>query len=338
MKAFAKTRLKDVLDALAADATVWVPAVAAGGGAFLPWGPGVEPTLDTNPRRGPKAALFPATEKVYRYDLAGGEASVTPLAPAGRTVLFAVRSCDAAAIKILDEVMLDGGCAETCYAARRGDSVIFALACRAAGTDCFCASLGIDPADCPEADVQMYDMGVCYGVAARTEAGQRAVAGLAAAGLLEDAAAAASPAAEGQATMPDAGALAAKLEKMFDHPLWEELAARCLGCGACTYVCPACHCFDLTDAKKGVRSGYKLRAWDSCMAGEYTRMAGGHNPRPGRKERVRQRFMHKLCYGPARHGRLLCTGCGRCRSVCPVNIDIMDVMQQVREAATDGKC
>lgn len=336
MKAFGKARLKEVLDILAADATVWVPAATTGGSAFLPWGPGVKPALAVNPARGPKAALFPATEKVYRYDLTGGGWTVTPLAAAGRTVLFAVRSCDAAAIGILDEVMLGGSCAEACYGTRRGDSVIVALGCRVPGENCFCASLGIDPGECAEADVQLYDLGESYGLTARTEVGRATVAGLASAGLLDDAEVA-PPVAEGFASTVDTAGLAEKLAMMFDHPLWEELAIRCLGCGACTYVCPTCHCFDLADAKKDARCGYKLRAWDSCMAGEYTLMAGGHNPRPGRKERVRQRFMHKLCYGPRRHGRPLCTGCGRCMEVCPVNVGITRVIEQVKEAAADGE-
>jgi len=68
------------------------------------------------------------------------------------------------------------------------------------------------------------------------------------------------------------------------------------------------------------------------MFGEYTQMAGGHNPRPTKKERVRNRFMHKLNYFPDRYNMLLCTGCGRCINVCPVNLDITSVIKQIKEA------
>jgi L-lactate utilization protein LutB len=51
---------------------------------------------------------------------------------------------------------------------------------------------------------------------------------------------------------------------------------------------------------------------------------------------MRQRFMHKLCYGPKNQGKFLCTGCGRCLAVCPVNIEITDVIMQVKEAVVDG--
>jgi ferredoxin len=33
----------------------------------------------------------------------------------------------------------------------------------------------------------------------------------------------------------------------FQGPWWEKLAQKCLGCGICTYFCPTCHCFDVTD-------------------------------------------------------------------------------------------
>ena len=70
---------------------------------------------------------------------------------------------------------------------------------------------------------------------------------------------------------------------------------------------------------------------DSCMF-EYTAMAGGHQPRPGKKERVRNRFLHKLRYFPERYNMLLCTGCGRCVVKCPVNLDITDVISKIKKA------
>ena len=68
------------------------------------------------------------------------------------------------------------------------------------------------------------------------------------------------------------------------------------------------------------------------MFGEYTAMAGGHQPRPGKKERVRNRFLHKLRYFPERYNMLLCTGCGRCVVKCPVNLDITDVISKIKKA------
>jgi ferredoxin len=121
-----------------------------------------------------------------------------------------------------------------------------------------------------------------------------------------------------------------KLKTMFESEIWDEIARKCVNCGACTYLCPTCHCFDINQEVRG-EDGVKYRCWDSCMFGDYTQMAGGHNPRPGKKERVRNRFMHKLCFFPERYNMLLCTGCGRCLENCPVQMDITSVIKRVQE-------
>jgi NAD-dependent dihydropyrimidine dehydrogenase PreA subunit len=58
-------------------------------------------------------------------------------------------------------------------------------------------------------------------------------------------------------------------------------------------------------------------------------MAGGHNPRPAKYRRWRQRAMHKFVYYKERFGENLCVGCGKCTIACPVNISIFEVVNQV---------
>jgi ferredoxin len=58
----------------------------------------------------------------------------------------------------------------------------------------------------------------------------------------------------------------------------------------------------------------------------FTLHASGQNPRPTKRERLRQRFMHKLKYFPELYGgKVGCVGCGRCVLYCPVNIDIREI-------------
>ena len=77
--------------------------------------------------------------------------------------------------------------------------------------------------------------------------------------------------------------------------------------------------------------GTKYRCWDSCMFSDYSRMAGGHNPRPTKKERVRNRYMHKLSFFHDRYGQLLCVGCGRCVEKCPAHMDITTFIDKAAE-------
>jgi sulfhydrogenase subunit beta (sulfur reductase) len=128
-------------------------------------------------------------------------------------------------------------------------------------------------------------------------------------------------------------AAAAAWRSRFDDAYWGELAERCLGCRTCTYDCPVCYCFDMRDRRRADGRVERLRCWDSCQGALCFAIAGGHNPRPTQAQRLRQRYMHKFLYYPARAGTALCVGCGRCVGQCPVNVDIREVLAHIAEAA-----
>lgn len=127
-------------------------------------------------------------------------------------------------------------------------------------------------------------------------------------------------------------------EKLYDNfysGSWEKLARKCLNCGACTFSCPTCYCFDLM--VDGALRGYQLCNWDSCMFAKFTLHASGHNPRPGYTERVRQRVLHKFSYFPMREGSFGCVGCGACITSCPVNWDIREAIREMFQEVGDKK-
>ncbi len=102
--------------------------------------------------------------------------------------------------------------------------------------------------------------------------------------------------------------------------LWKEYASICISCGACTFSCPTCYCFDLYDTED-----QRLREWDSCILAGFTSSSAG-NIRPDLDERLRQRFYHKFVYYKKSKDVYLCTGCNRCTEDCPVDIDIKEVI------------
>lgn len=103
-------------------------------------------------------------------------------------------------------------------------------------------------------------------------------------------------------------------------------ANRCLACGACSAVCPTCYCFDLLDVVDSKGQVTRTRTWDNCFFPEHGKIAGGIDFRHGRFLRLRFRLEHKrLGFGELR-GVNSCVGCGRCRSACPVDIDLDDIV------------
>jgi ferredoxin len=119
---------------------------------------------------------------------------------------------------------------------------------------------------------------------------------------------------------------AAQKETFAESPLWDDFAARCLSCGACSLCCPTCYCFDvLENGALDGETATRLREWDNCLFRAHGEVAGGYNFRKTRQERFRYRYQHKyLGFGPTR-GVLACVGCGRCREVCPVRIDLLEL-------------
>jgi Fe-S-cluster-containing hydrogenase component 2 len=123
---------------------------------------------------------------------------------------------------------------------------------------------------------------------------------------------------------------------MFEDDFWQQASEKCLGCGACAYLCPTCHCFDISDETVG-GAQVRYRTWDTCNFPLFTLEASGFNPRKQKSQRLRQRILHKFSYFPSTHGMAACVGCGRCVRACPVNLDIRTMLAQIRVREAIGR-
>ncbi len=336
-----KERLGEWVAQLGSHARVFAPAFTDGVWDFAAVAAGASIEFDHgNTVRPVKGFVFPQREVLYRFRQESGQApQLTETLPApAPTVVFGVRPCDGRAMVRNDKVF-SCGFSDPYYQTRRDQVVFVGLACNAPPSrNCFCLSVGGSPHSEDGLDVLMTELDGSYHVKAITARGKELLEGAAA--LFDKAKAAdskmvaqahADAGKRPQRTLAIMEKVAAGLKEHFDSPKWDELARACIGCGACTYLCPSCHCFDINDEITGnvPLTGERVRTWDNCQFPDFTMHSSGHNPRHDTGARLRQRVSHKLLYFVENHNIQQCTGCGRCISHCPVGIDIVRVATEV---------
>lgn len=275
-----------------------------------------------------KETVFPKVERILEYSLGAGKVDLRDAEPNARpTVLLGIRPCEADGFGALDSVF-NWDTRDRFFNARREALAVVAVACTRADDACFCTSVGGGPGSTRGSDILLTPVAGGYLAELVTEKGA-ALAGLCPQAFRPD------PGLEKKvADLPaafDHAALTAALKDRFEDPLWEAQALRCLGCGACAFVCPTCVCFDLVE-ESDAKGGRRLRTWDTCGTAQFTLHASGHNPRETQAQRWRQRVFHKFSYYPERYGRLGCVGCGKCTRACPVDMDLQEHLLEAARA------
>jgi sulfhydrogenase subunit beta (sulfur reductase) len=332
----AKTGVVGLLNTLIKEYKVFAPVEQNGFITFQEIHSGSEAFLDyINSKKPPKEIFFPQSERLFSYDLSKKEGwgVEEPASEEKQRIIFGIRPCDARSLVILDNVFVGQIYKDPYYTDKRKNTTIIAVGCNQPGSTCFCTSLGGGPFSQDGSDLILIDIGQKYIIKVVTEKGEKLAkkhnefkeADDHSLSLMRDtietAEALIKPKIEVQKVTK-------KLDSMFDDPFWDLVSEKCLGCAVCTYLCPTCHCFDITDEVIS-QTGERVRTWDSCAFPSFTLEASGVNPRPSNKERYRQRIMHKFDYFVANHGMAACVGCGRCIKECPVNLDIRVVLNSV---------
>lgn len=285
------------------------------------------------PRNSYKELVFPQTEAIADFTVGKDGVDLKGRAISGRdTVVFGARPCEATSLASLRSVFTWAFIDEF-YTKREDRLVVMTVACTKADDACFCTTVELSPESVIGSDVALSEtvMGD-YLVRPVTEKGKAFI------GKHPDVFKA-KPSADVKVkpvVMPEK-IQDVDLEKIkkflsdaahYENPVWPELTRKCIGCGACTYVCPTCHCFDITDEGTAFE-GERRKNWDACQFDHFTLHASGHNPRDTQFKRWRNRFMCKFNYYPNKFSSKGCVGCGRCIRVCPVRLDITEVMEEI---------
>ena len=287
----------------------------------------------------PKKILFPQREVLLEFESSRkNKMKVEEVVPEETpSLIFGIRSCDARGLAKLKKIF-KGGFEDKYFTKRQNQTIVVGLVCiNPPSPDCFCTSVGGTPYSKEGLDILMTDLGEKYFIESVTEEGEKLLKSTK--DLFSDPGEKARIELEKihsesekkiRREVKNIDKISSGLPAMFDTDFWDKESLACIRCGICTFLCPVCHCFDINDEVlcSFPLKGKRVRTWDNCQFPDFTMHSSGHNPRSDKASRLRQRIMHKFNYFNENCKELLCTGCGRCITKCPVGIDIVEVIEK----------
>lgn len=292
----------------------------------------------------PKKYFYKPVQPMFNFDPVKGYTPVTEDMDK-KIILFGLHACEINALNILDSVF-ETDYRDDYYFERRRNTAIIGLSCEPDEL-CFCESM--DSAYVESGfDLFFTDLQEYYLVGVGTSLGDDMLAGKA--GLFEALTAedvekfkAHSREHKDKYTLKlDVRDLPEILDMEYQSKVWEKYGAKCLSCGSCSMVCPTCYCYNINDeVNLDAVSGKRMRSWDSCLFKEHALVAGGHNFRANRSDRLKRRYLHKQHGFSSEYGRTSCVGCGRCIQTCPAGINIVNVLTEIKgesNAEAVGSC
>ncbi len=257
--------------------------------------------------------------------------------PKTKRLIAGLKACDVKALKLMDKALINDSFVDPLYKSWRENTFIIATDCTDFAESCHCTTMHGEPYAESGFDLNLSLLEDQYFIKSDSEKGEKLF------GLLKqhynlypvqtdtlskvkitrhrmhDFIDRNQPT-NGQDTF-------SKLTKV-EMQKWSDKSKSCIGCGACTNICPTCYCLILND-ESDKKDFVKVRSYDSCQLNGYARVAGGATPRGEMTKRFRNRYLCKLCYMQNNFDTLGCVGCGRCIDACPAGIDYNRVVKEL---------
>jgi len=345
-----KSEVGRIAEALAGDYRLFGPVRAGDSGqvffaeASRPEEIDLQAPIPSNP---PKHILFPQLEPIlsFSYGDSSGEVNIDSTVEASPKALIGLRSCDLEGLLCLDRFFLGQEYADEVFLTHRKKAFIVSNSCTTPFQQCFCVCTDSGPAAREGFDLNLTELAGEYLVEVGSEKGAELVRKLDLPEAAPNHLAERREVLDRSISLFDALATENKawISRVTNRitcgfireETWELIGEQCFECGACSFVCPSCSCFNIEDRVLAEGEAVRLRCWDSCSYEGYTRMAGDHNPRKPVEDRRNKRFFCKLSYSQSKkYLRPGCVGCGRCAWVCPGDIGLPNVVTSIRRELT----
>ena len=258
-------------------------------------------------------------------------------------VILGVKACDLAALQLLDRAMINQEFVDPAYKHWRENSIIVSTDCASAQEACHCTLVGGGPYAESGFDLNLSPLNGSYFIQVGSDKGEALLQKMKKQGKISEAGAEANNQVNENRNhmtkkIESANAEFARTDaydsfRSVNSDVWAEASKACVGCGACTHICPTCYCLILND-ESTEKKMVKVRSYDSCQLSGYATVAGGGTPRHEMNKRFRNRYLCKFDYMKNDFGKVGCTGCGRCTEACAGNIDFRNVVSSVEHVVT----
>ena len=281
-----------------------------------------------------KTFLFSCRLKVAEYPAKEGK---EPPPSTEKVFVVGAAACDIVSLKSLDAVFLQEEFTDIFYSARRENTFIVTADCTEPRENCFCTLADHGPFPKEGFDLNLSRVEDGYIIEAGSVKGEKVITDNSQ--FFSDAGKDRLSARDGKRS--ETVSKVEEQNKEFELSKnrqsiceiqresedWFEHVKNCVECGACLFSCPTCHCFLLYDQAGTEGKFQRIKEWDVCVYGGFSRMSGGSSPRLGLMERFRHRYLHKFEYYPKNFDFEACTGCGRCIEGCMGKIDMRKVLK-----------
>lgn len=271
-----------------------------------------------------KSFLFPIRETILEFR---GNKTTEAKREISSTIIF-LRACDINAIRVMDSHFLKNGEYEdTNYKKCREAITFFLIECKSQFNNCFCVSMETNKTEDYSAFIRKVNDG--YEISIKDNDIVRYFSG------------GKEKKVEPKFVEKDLNPISIPEEidtSIFNSEIWKEYSRRCSACGRCNTSCPTCACFTLQDIPSEDEEGTWLRRkiWSSCQVKNFALLAGNHDFRIPKGDRMRYKVLHKIRDFKKRVGFNMCVGCGRCDDVCPEYISMFKCIEKINEAILNG--